>query len=88
MADHNQPVPGRDYAISDLTLRANTDHVKRKFLDIPYASTSPAQKLDVYLPDEGDGLFPVIVSIHGGAFMGGDKADMQVTPIWTGSINT
>jgi len=38
----------------------------------------------VYLPDEGDGPFPVIVSIHGGAFMGGDKADMQVLPMLEG----
>jgi len=84
MTDHNRPVPDRHFAISDLPPRANTDHVKRKFLDIPYTSTSPAQKLDVYLPDEGDGPFPVIVSIHGGAFMGCDKADMQVMPMLEG----
>jgi acetyl esterase/lipase len=84
MTDHNQPVPDRHYAIGDLPPRANTDHIKRKFLDIPYASTSPAQKLDIYLPDEGDGPFPVIVSIHGGAFMGCDKADMQVMPMLEG----
>jgi acetyl esterase/lipase len=59
---------------------ANTHHVKRKSLDIPYASLSQAQKLDIYLPDEGEGPFPVIVWIHGGAFMGGDKADVQVLP--------
>jgi len=76
--------PERHYAISDLPPRANTDHVKRKFLDIPYASPSPAQKLDIYLPDEGDGFFPVIVSIHGGAFMGCDKADIQVMPMLEG----
>lgn len=60
------------------TSTANTDHISRKFLDIPYASLSPAQRLDIYLPDEGDGPFPVIVSIHGGAFMECDKADGQV----------
>ena len=84
MTDNNQPVPDRHYAIGDLPLRANTDHIKRKFLDIPYASTSPAQKLDIYLPDEGGGPFPVIVSIHGGAFMGCDKTDMQVMPMLEG----
>jgi len=82
--DHNQPGPDRHHAIGELPPRANTDHVKRKFLDIPYASTSLAQKLDVYLPDEGDGPFPVIVSIHGGAFMGCDKADLQVMPMLEG----
>lgn len=63
---------------------ANTDHIKRKFLDVPYAHLSPAQKLDIYLPDKGDGPFPVIVSIHGGAFMGCDKADMQIMPMLEG----
>jgi acetyl esterase/lipase len=64
--------------------RANTGDVKNKWLDIPYASQSQAQKLDIYLPDEGYGPFPVIVSIHGGAFKGGDKGDNQVTPMLEG----
>ena len=51
---------------------------------MPYAGLSPAQRLDIYLPDEGDGPFPVIVSIHGGAFMGCDKADLQVLPMLEG----
>ena len=45
---------------------------------------SPAQKLDIYLPDFENGPFPVILSIHGGAFMGGDKGDIQVTPMLDG----
>lgn len=60
---------------------ANTDHIQRKTFDIAYANVSPAQKLDIYLPAEGNGPFPVIVSIHGGAFMAGDKHDVQVTPM-------
>jgi acetyl esterase/lipase len=76
--------PQDHYTIQDTPPPANTDHVKRKFLDIPYADVSPAQKLDVYLPDEGNGSFPVIVSIHGGAFMGCDKADLQILPMLEG----
>jgi acetyl esterase/lipase len=76
------PVP--HYALQEIPLRANTDHVKRRFLDIAYASLSPAHRLDIYLPEEGEGPFPVIVSIHGGAFMGCDKADMQVLPMLEG----
>jgi len=68
----------KHYAIQDEPPPADTDHVKKKFLDIPYASLSQAQKLDIYLPDEGEGPFPVIVWIHGGAFMGCDKANLQV----------
>lgn len=63
---------------------ANTDYIKRKYLDITYANASTSEKLDIYLPDEGNGPFPVIVSIHGGAFMIGDKGDIQVTPMLTG----
>jgi acetyl esterase/lipase len=63
---------------------ANIDHIHRKFLDVPYASLSPAHRLDIYLPDEGDGPFPVIVSIHGGAFLECDKADGQVMPMLEG----
>jgi len=77
------PFPGH-YAVQDPHPPANTDHIKRKFLDVPYATLSPAQKLDIYLPDEGDGPFPVIVSIHGGAFLGCDKADAQVMPMLEG----
>jgi acetyl esterase/lipase len=54
-----------------------TSHIQRKWLDIPYANQSPTQKLDIYLPDEGNGPFPLIVSIHGGGFMFGDKADVM-----------
>lgn len=52
--------------------------VKRKFLDIPYVpGGGPRQSLDIFLPDEGEGPFPTIIFIHGGAFWGGDKRDMQ-----------
>ncbi len=62
----------------------DVSNIKRKWLDIPYANLSQAEKLDIYLPDEGDGPFPVIISIHGGAFMFGDKADGQLNPILNG----
>lgn len=69
------------YAVPFVIPPAKTDHIKRKMFDIPYADLSPAQKLDIYWPEKGDGPFPVIVSIHGGAFMGGDKRDVQLTPM-------
>jgi acetyl esterase/lipase/cytochrome b561 len=64
--------------------KPNTDNIKRKWLDVAYANKSQAQKLDIYLPDNGDGPFPVVLSIHGGAFKGGDKSDGQVTPMLEG----
>lgn len=73
--------PAPHYAIQETPSPADTSHIHRKFLDLAYAALSPAQKLDIYLPEEGDGPFPVILAIHGGAFMGCDKADMQVLPM-------
>jgi acetyl esterase/lipase len=64
--------------------KVNTGNIKRKWLDVEYAVKSQSQKLDIYLPDEGDGPFPVILSIHGGAFKSGDKGDGQVAPMLKG----
>ncbi len=72
------------YAVQNAPPPADTSHLKRKFLDIPYARLSPAQKLDIYLPDTVNGPFPVILLIHGGAFMGCDKADLHVLPALEG----
>ena len=66
------------------SVQASTDHVERALYDVPYAAVSAAQKLDIYWPADGDGPFPVIMSIHGGAFMFGDKHDTQVLPMLEG----
>ena len=50
----------------------------RKFKDISYSNAHPANLLDIYLPETGIGPFPTIIFIHGGAFNGGEKDDMQV----------
>ncbi|MGM9564210.1 MAG: alpha/beta hydrolase fold domain-containing protein [Faecousia sp.] len=54
---------------------ADVSWVKRKFLDVPYGTESPRQCFDLYLPEEGDGPFPLFVHIHGGGFAFGDKRD-------------
>ncbi len=76
--------PGSHYAFAEPIQMADTAHIERKMFDLPYAHLSPAQALDVYWPPQGNGPFPVILSIHGGAFMGGDKRDVQVTPMLAG----
>jgi acetyl esterase/lipase len=43
--------------------------------DLTYATVSAAQKLDLYIPTTGSGPFPVVIMVHGGGFMMGDKAD-------------
>ncbi len=74
----------KHYAVPLVIPEAKTDHIERKMFDIPYANLSPAQKLDLYWPAEGNGPFPVILAIHGGAFMGGDKRDAQLMPMLEG----
>ncbi|HNX93496.1 MAG TPA: alpha/beta hydrolase [Syntrophomonas sp.] len=49
--------------------------------DIPYADLSSNQKLDISLPSGGKAPFPVIVSIHGGKFISGDKRSPCAPPI-------
>ena len=48
----------------------------------------PPTALDIYLPDEGEGPFPVIAVVHGGAFMMGDKRDVQQLPMLEDSWRT
>jgi acetyl esterase/lipase len=45
------------------------------YADLAYANLSEAQKLDLYVPASGSGPFPVVIMVHGGGFMFGDKAD-------------
>ena len=60
--------------------KAQVGHINRKWIDIAYARQSTKQKLDIYLPETGQGPFPVILAIHGGAFAFGDKSDIQICP--------
>lgn len=43
------------------------------YADLAYESVSSAQKLDLYIP-QGSGPFPLVIMVHGGGFMMGDKA--------------
>lgn len=60
--------------------------MRKKYLDLPYCEGACAhQMLDLYLPSEGEGPFPVIIFIHGGAFWGGDKRDFQAMYVMDGT---
>lgn len=63
------PPPGWTPPMADISW------VRRKYLDIPYAGQSPNQRLDIYLPQEGEGPFPLLIHVHGGGFAFGDKRD-------------
>ena len=46
--------------------------IPRRFEDVPYGPL-PEQKLDLYLPSEGEGPWPLIIYIHGGGWCLGSK---------------
>ncbi len=85
LADSPLPSPkeGDDFLARTFAERAPIDasHLHRKWLDLPYAAASAAQKLDIYLPERGPGPFPVVMAIHGGSFLMGDKRDFQIVPM-------
>jgi len=61
-----------------------TPELHRKFLDIPYANCTEDEVMDIYLPETGDGPFPVIVDIHGGGWYYGAKSSLKVRPVLEG----
>lgn len=60
---------------------ANMDKILSKSIcitDVEYPSDYPDNQLDIYLPSkESDTLRPIIIWIHGGGFVGGDKSDVR-----------
>lgn len=72
-------IPGNNGGIGGNSLEDS--EIENKYLNVAYSSKSASQTLNIYLPNEGVGPFPVIVAIHGGAFKmgsatGGDVAAM------------
>ncbi|SFN58032.1 Acetyl esterase/lipase [Formivibrio citricus] len=64
-------------------VKADTSWIKTQHLDVAYAKTSPSQKLDLYLPNEGAEPFPLIIEIHGGGFALGKKSG-NIAPMLEG----
>ena len=71
----DMPDPGAGFALPTM----NVSKITRKWLDVDYTPQNPHpdRKLDIYLPETGDGPFPTLICMHGGAFWGGDKRDVQ-----------
>jgi acetyl esterase/lipase len=59
--------------------QSRTDHITRQFRELPYGEHA-LQRLDIYLPEQGEGPFPVIVNVHGGGFSHCDKHDFHLYP--------
>ncbi|MCQ2406751.1 MAG: alpha/beta hydrolase, partial [Oscillospiraceae bacterium] len=50
----------------------DSSKITRKKLDVSYGPL-PEQLIDIYYPEEGEGPFPTVFFVHGGAFLGGDR---------------
>jgi acetyl esterase/lipase len=50
--------------------------IRPSITNLAYAEKSAAEKLDLYLPAKGSAPAPLVIWIHGGGFMVGDKASM------------
>ena len=59
---------------------ADTAFVRRSFLDLPYMQGGERQTLDIYLPNEGEGPFPVVIDIYGGGWYFGQKSSHKLEP--------
>lgn len=49
--------------------------ISRIYLDLPYCgeNSTATEKLHLLLPEEGEGPYPVLISVHGGAFEGNNS---------------
>ena len=59
---------------------AETGFIKRQFLDLQYAPGNERRTLDIYLPNEGEGPYPVIIDIFGGGWYFGQKSSHKLEP--------
>ncbi len=58
------------------------DFINKKYLDIAYGYTSPLQTMDLYIPNEGEKPYPLVINVHGGGFMFCDKRDWHLYPLF------
>lgn len=54
----------------------------RSFLDVPFSDRADILRLNLVLPNEGDGPFPLVVFIHGGGWLMGDKNHVQTQSVY------
>lgn len=58
--------------------------IKRKYVNISYANRTDYEKLDIYLPETGDGPFPVLIDVHGGGWFYGSRSSKRMDPVLLG----
>ncbi len=79
VAASNAPAPATTAASgSSTTGSAKPAQLQRERRDLAYVDDGVAtHRLDLFLPSQGDGPFPVLVWVHGGAWRMGDKNQLD-----------
>lgn len=65
----------------------DTSQIKTKYMNITYGNVSKNQTLDIYIPNDISGPYPVIIGIFGGAWLGGSSKGTDMAPIIEGGHN-
>lgn len=63
--------------VAHLATAENNTLSTRTWTNVSYSTVSATDKLDIFLPSTGEGPFPVVIWIHGGAFKMGSKSNPQ-----------
>ena len=73
-----------DSMFSGSELKLDMEQFTKKVMNIPYTSDalSKRQKLDIVYPEETIGPYKVIVLIHGGGWLSGDKQSEAIAPLF------
>ena len=56
-------------------------YVKRQYPLVRYASQTVFELMDIFLPETGDGPFPVVIDIHGGGNFYGTRSSVRMEPV-------
>lgn len=70
-----------DVARARKTEYLDYDIFDRYFKDLSYGE-NPREKIDIFLPTEGNGPFPVILQVTGGGWIHGDKSMKKVESVF------
>ncbi len=69
------------YQSPEVGIYVPRSYIKRQFSLVRYASKNIFELMDIFLPDTGDGPFPVVIDIHGGGYFYGSRASIRMEPV-------
>jgi acetyl esterase/lipase len=64
------------FIVTNLNIIHSGDAIHPNWTNVSYANESSAEKMDIYLPNT-TGPYPVVIWIHGGRYLVGDKSSID-----------